>query len=282
MAIEAFIRGDTANLPILVCLPGMFGVPENFEEMMLSWQHRFASVLVDLHPQNRKSGLADSQASLSTVSYDKTSEEIHDWLVQNLPNRKFYFLGVSIGGKLIFDFAAKYPDLYLGGIVTDVGLGTFENSDLYQFVEEVIPSLNLEQEWAGIKAELRAKVKVNPVRVLMQTQIDYSETEKRGKWKKAVQGLKNFLGAQRIADQWGLRPLLQKGTTILKAEFLSGISDSDYTKMKAIPELFCFEIVTGSAHLLHVTHPEWIQRAVLNLPLETISVKTNSVQIRGH
>ena len=276
--VEVTFRGHNEHLPIIVCIPGMLGMPENFERMAQSWSAKFASVFVDLHPQNRESGLRDSTHSLSTVSYDNTSQEIRDWLVNRFPGRRFWFLGVSIGGKLVLDFAARYPELYEGGVITDVGLGAFEKSDLFRFIDEVIPALNLEQDWTGIKADLRAKIPVNAVRVLIQTQVEYSAAEKRGEWKKAVKGLKKFLGMQRIADQWSLLPHIQKPTTVLKAEFLSGIAPEDFERMRTL-DLFRFEIVTGSAHLLHVTHPEWIERAVGALVTPLSGVETHSVRV---
>jgi pimeloyl-ACP methyl ester carboxylesterase len=261
MAIQAFIEGDR-SLPLLVCVPGMFGMPDNFRRLGEAWEGRCCLVLLDLSPSSKESGLKDAETSLSQMSYDNSAQEMHDYLMKEFPGRKFYFLGISLGGKIIFDFAAKFPQLYAGGVVTDIGLGALNETELYQFSMNTIPQLNLKQDWNGIKAELRAKVSVNTIRVFMMTQVEYKAEEGRGYWRKAVHGIQEFLDKQNIKDQWHLLPDLKTPTTILKAESLSGISASDYERIKELPEIFHIDLVEGAAHFVHITHPHRVQNAV--------------------
>ncbi|MBS1984863.1 MAG: alpha/beta fold hydrolase [Bdellovibrionales bacterium] len=263
MTIKADILGNP-QLPPLVCLHGMLGGPENFKNMMGAWDKEFCTVLIDLHPQNRESGLADSDKSLSRVHYDDSARELHECLTQLFPARPFYFLGVSLGGKVVLDFAMKYPELYAGGVVTDVGPGSLQGSGLYQFVAEVVPSLNLNQDWNKIKQEFRSKISENAIRVFIQTQVMYSHETQSGVWKPAVRGLNRLLTSQNIDKQWDQAHRLRALTIVLKATQFSGIEDNDYARMLTMP-VFKLEEVTGASHFIPVTHPQEIQRAVLEL-----------------
>lgn len=264
MAVDAIIQGDP-KLPVLVCIPGLLGSPESFFTLTEAWKDAACRVIFDLQPQNKSSGLQDADQSLAAANdYDQAPNEIRAWLEPRFPGRKFYFTGVSLGGKVVIDFAERHPDLYAGGVVTDVGPGHFEESDLYKFITYVIPTIDLNRDWEGIKQELREKIPVKTLRVFIQTQVIYSAEEKRGAWKPAVRGLKEFMGRQKFGDQWPLVPRLRAKTTIVKAEFLSGISAPDFERLKH-EAMFEIDYVPGAAHFVHVTHAARVQRAVLRM-----------------
>lgn len=263
MSIQAIVKGDETK-PILACIHGMLGDPSNFETLAEAWGDKVCLVLLDVHPQNRQSGLGDSATSLKNASYDRSAREIYEFLSQRFPHRKYYLFGISLGGKIVFDFAANFPHAYAGGLVTDVGPGSFRGSSLYEFCTQTIPSINLEQDWEGIRKDVRAKLTVRPIQVLTLTQVEYLPEEKRGRWKSAVHGLREFLDTTKIADQWDLIERIPERTIVLHASAMSGIPNEDLERMRHIPQ---FEIVEieGAAHFMHVSHTALLQEAVLAL-----------------
>ncbi len=262
MSIQAIVRGDETK-PILACIHGMLGDPSNFETLAEAWRDKVCLVLVDVHPQNRTSGLADSATSLANASYEHSAREIYEFLAERFPNRKYFLFGISLGGKIVFDFAANFPHAYAGGLVTDVGPGSFRGSSLYEFCTSTIPSINLEQDWEGIRKDIRAKLPVRPIQVLTLTQVEYLADEKRGRWKSAVRGLREFLDTK-IAGQWDLIERIPERTIVLRALAMSGIPPADLERMRHIPQLEIIDI-EGAAHFMHVSHTAMLQEAVLAL-----------------
>lgn len=276
MSLHFEINGNP-ELPVLFCVHGLLGGPENFRAMMPAWENRFCMVIVDLHSHMRTGGLLQiDEASLSDLHYDGAAEQILTFLDREFPGRPCYFAGLSLGGKIAYEFAGRAPERFRGAVVTDVGPGLLSDSTLYQFVAKTIPSLEMSLPWPELKQQLQEKVPDRNVRVMLQTQIHYPVKDGPAQWRGGMTGLKDLLEKQSISDQW---PAVQSFAQYLvdndqgdrnprfivyKASSLSAISDSQLQRMRALPFL---EIrpVTGTSHFFHVTHRKFIEDTVLQL-----------------
>lgn len=261
MAIDGIIQGPTdGSKPIVVLVPGLFGAPDSLVPLTEGLTDIATTVLLDLYPQNRESGLADSSASLARVSYDDMATDMRNWLVARMPGQKFHFMGVSLGGKIVVDIGEHYPEIYASGLLSDVSPGPFQESDLYRFIDVVIPSLNMTLDWPGLKLDLRAKIPQQSLRVFIQTQI-VMKPEGGAAWKPAVRGFKMFLDQQKIGDQWAGSERIPGLTTILKAAEISGVADSHLARLRSMPN-FVIEPVENATHFIHVTHPQRVRDAI--------------------
>lgn len=262
------------DLPLLFCVHGLLGGPENFRAMIDKWQDKFCIIIVDLHSHMRTGGLLQiNEESLANLHYDGAAEQIVNFLDEEFPGRACYFCGLSLGGKISYEFAGRAPERFLGAVVTDVGPGTLNDSTLYQFVAKTIPSLDMELPWPELKQQLVEKVPDRNVRVMLQTQIYYPVKEGPAHWRGGMTGLKDLLERQSIGDQWAamgrygeylLTHPAGGGFVVFKAGSLSAISDSQLEQMLELPFL---EIrrVSGTSHFVHVTHRKEIEEAVLDL-----------------
>jgi pimeloyl-ACP methyl ester carboxylesterase len=186
------------------------------------------------------------------------------------PGRKAFFNGISLGGKVVYDFAAKFPDLFLGGAITDVGPGLIEDSALYNFVEVTIPSINLSLPWSELKEEIKAKIPEKNIRIMVQTQVYYPEKDKPAHWKPGIENLQGMLSGTSIKEQWEVLEKLEKGKSriiLLNAEYLSGISQPDLERVRKCSRIEVRRI-SNSTHFLHITHRKEVERASVDL-LET-------------
>lgn len=257
--------------PILVCVPGLLGGPEDFREIIPNILEKYNVLVVNPILHAREKGLNNLTADfLKEVTYDTASADIYQKLRDEFGDRGYYFFGNSLGGKAVYDFAIKYPEKFLGGLITDVGLASFESSPLYQFIESTVDGLDLNLSWTEMKTFLRANVPEKNLRIFIQTQLHYAGGKPPAKWKVGMAKFKDLLKGHSIDEQYEAyckvnQKLVDTGSLIhvLKAEHLSGISDVSYRQMQELKSIR-FYFHPGTAHFLHITHKSQIIELLLN------------------
>lgn len=257
--------------PALVCVPGLLGGPEDFRNMLEAWTEKFCIIILDPNAERRDEGLNLSEASMKEVSFDTSSLDIRNALVEHLPGRPYYFLGISLGGKIVYDFALRFPEIFAGGVITDVGPGSFGDAELFQNVERDILATSLEKPWAEVRQDLRTRITDRNLRIFIQSQIFYPKGQNTGIWKTGMENFKELLQRQSIDDQFEnfekVAPRLfeeKRFITVLHSDQNSGISKNTFEKMQKLP---CLKIKTlsNTTHFMHVTHKTEIEGAVLNM-----------------
>lgn len=263
--------GNKEN-PTLVCVPGILGGPENFAAMVPGLIDRFHIVIFD--PSERRepqSTTANALSAMQQLAYYQTAAEIAESL-KEMGRTEAFFLGISLGGKIIYDFALKYPEMFAGGVVTDVSPGPFEETQLHIFINDLVANMDLTVPWTELRAEINRVVPDRNLRIMLQSQIHYPEGKPPGFWKPSMQYLSEMLEHQQIDDQFeGLAKvdefLANQGRFIqvFKASSLSGIADSVLPKMNALKSVRLHPI-DGTTHFLHVSHKNTIVEITNTMP----------------
>jgi len=263
--------GDPRRPP-LVCIPGLLGGPENFLAMIPSWTEHFRVLVLDPHRVRREAGLTGlREESIREVSYDTTSGEIAEILRKEGIDRAF-LTGVSLGGKVVYDFAAKYPEFFRGGVITDVGPGSFSRSELFLFVDGIVQNLNRHLPWTELKAELQSRIEDRSLRSLIQSQLFYPVRDQLpAEWKVGMRNFRSMLQRQGIDEQFEDLAkvdtrLAEQGHLfhVLHASRFSGISEDSLPRLRKLKAIQ-IEEVPASTHFLHITHKDLIVRTVLKL-----------------
>jgi pimeloyl-ACP methyl ester carboxylesterase len=229
-------------------------------------------VIFDPNAERRSEGLKNLTPSImKEVSYDSTSQLLHRTLQSIRPGEKYRMCGISLGGKVIIDYATKYPESFAGGVLTDVGLGSFLASELNHFVRKTIAAVNLDLPWAELRQQIRDLIPDKNMRILIQTQIAYPTGQPPAIWRNGMKSFGSMLQNQSLDDQFEdyLKvddALAEAGSHlhILKASGLSGICAESFEKMKSVKSVR-FEYLDAGTHFVHITHKENIIAAVLNL-----------------
>ncbi len=271
-----FIKFGNPNGPVLVCIPGLLGGPEDFSGILPEVQDRFNILIINPIVIARDAGLNRlSPEILNEVSYDSTAVDIYNALINEYYHEQgFFFLGISLGGKVVYDFAIKYPKYFRGGLITDVGLASFESSPLYTFVEGTINKVDLNLNWLDMKSHLRSNIPDKNLRILIQTQISYPTGAPPAIWKVGMKNFKSLLQRHEIDEQGQEYKKIdehfnkeQKFIHVLKAEKFSGISDDSYQSMKCLKSIKFHEL-QNSSHFLHITHKDKIREMLMNFNRE--------------
>lgn len=257
--------------PVLVCVPGLLGGPEDFRQMLPAWEDKFCILIPDPNAERREDGLNFSDDVMREVTFESSASDIRDALVEYLPGRPYYFVGISLGGKIVYDFAIRYPELFSGGVITDVGPGPFEQADLFTSVDKLVMDTNLEQPWATLRVDLRERIQDKNLRILIQSQISYPKGKNTGIWKTGMQNFKEMLQRQSIDNQLESFAAVsdrlaerKKWIAVLHAPEKSGICDETYKRMQ---DFKCVKMKTleNCSHFMHITHKSEIENAVIEL-----------------
>ncbi|MFZ4402696.1 MAG: alpha/beta fold hydrolase [Pseudobdellovibrionaceae bacterium] len=265
------VVGDR-SFPVLMCVPGLMGQPENFSQMIPQWTSQYCVVLVNPEAGNGSGLYGLSAEEMQAVAYYASADVIHDFLSQEFPDADgFYFVGLSLGGKIVFDYAVKFPHFFKGAVVVDAGLSSFEKSEIYKVTNDIHNNLNLNQEWPAIKAELKEKLPEKNLRVLVQTQVIYPDKKPPARWKKGMEFFSRMLGEGSISEQFepyskvdAFLASQNRIVRVLHAARLSSICEPSYQQMKKLKSLAMIE-TENTSHFMFATHIPMVVNEVLNL-----------------
>jgi pimeloyl-ACP methyl ester carboxylesterase len=144
--------------PILVCVPGLLGGAEDFRGIIEPLLETFHILVFDPNAGRRQFGLNGLTVEvMQEIQFDYTADEIASAL-KNFTTEPILMCGISLGGKIVYDFAHKFPHLFKGAVITDVSPGSFATSELFRFVEDLVVNLNVHQLWPDLKKELRERI----------------------------------------------------------------------------------------------------------------------------
>lgn len=253
--IRVFGYGDPKNPP-LVCVHGLMGDTIDFISFKEIWGKEFYLVIPETAPKGKDSGYMKSGAEVSHPSlvYEGSVDKIKHFLDLRYPNQKLLFTGISLGGKLCIEFAGRYPDSFKGAVVTDVGVGPLCGSGLYYFLKEVIPSINLSQNWKDLKAELKEKIPDRMLRLLVQASISYEEGNKeQAQIKGNMKGFTTALEGSTFEDQHWILEKLKGQIVVLKAPNTSAIIDKDAELMRKDHRFYVVDL-PGANHFIQINN----------------------------
>lgn len=252
--------GKALPAPALVCIPGLLGGAEDFNSIIDPLLETFHVIIQDPNFQRRETeGLNLSVESMEELEFKSSADDIAKFLKEkNIPGA--YFIGVSIGGKIVYDFASKFPSMTLGAVITDISPDPFSDTDLFTYIHSAVDNAPLHLPWADVKNYLRDQISDRSLRSLLQSQIYYPDQKPPGKWKTGVANLEVTLQRQSLNHQFSAlenvqQQLSAQGTQfkILKSKEYSGISSVALPKLQALSFVEIIPI-ESSTHFLHITH----------------------------
>ncbi len=155
--------------PTLVCVPGLLGGPEDFVNLIPPWVDKFHLILLDPNSDKREKGLSGlTEEVMKEYSLESNADGIKE-ILDLLKIESTYLLGISIGGKIIYDFALKFPDMFLGAVITDVSPGPFEDTELFKLVDKLVTETDMNQTWPDLKKDFAKRITDRNLRSLIQT-----------------------------------------------------------------------------------------------------------------
>lgn len=267
--------GNT-NEPILVCVPGLLGGAEDFREIIQPILDEFHILIFDPNEDRRQFGLNGLTVEvMQEIQFDYSANEIAMEL-KEFTDKPIFMCGISLGGKIVYDFVHKFPHLFRAGVITDVSPGSFGNSELFQFVESLVSNLNLDQSWPDLKKDLRERIPEHSLRALIQSQLFYPTKKPPAAWRVGMKHFRALLQRQAMDEQFAalkkVDDLLadqKHWVHVLKAGYLSAIDGESYEEMKSLRAIQIHRLENAS-HFIHISHKADIQRLLRQLKTDMV------------
>jgi pimeloyl-ACP methyl ester carboxylesterase len=261
--------------PILVCVPGLLGGAEDFRDIIDPLLKDFHVLVFDPNASRRQFGLNGLTVEvMQEIQFDYSADEIALELAQ-FTSEPILMCGISLGGKIVYDFAHKFPHMFKAAVITDVSPGSFGESELFKFIEGLVSNLNLNQAWPELKKELRERIPEPSLRSLIQSQLFYPTRQPPAVWKVGMKHFRALLQRQAMDEQFTAllkvdAVLAENGSLIhvLKAGTLSAIDELSFEEMKKLKSIKIYPLDSAS-HFIHITHKQDIQKQLWQLKSET-------------
>lgn len=258
--------------PLLLCIPGMIGGPDDFRSIIEGLESRFRILLVDINAERREEGLKNlSEASVNAVDYQGTAKLIQNYLSEKHPGKRANFIGLSIGGKVVYHFAADFPKLFQGAVITDITPGKMEHTQLYGTVIKTVMGLDLNKEWKELKEELNNKIEDRNFRILIKSQLYFPNQSPPAQWRNGMFGLEELLKRNTTDELWveleNVSETLEAQKSqmiVIKASRMSGLAEDDVARLKKFPFVKIIPVENAS-HFVHITRVDALQSALLML-----------------
>jgi len=119
----------------LIVLHGLFGSSDNWQTAAKNLSEHFTVHLMDM-PNHGKS------PAMEPFDYEAMAKAVKDTCDQ-IPAKKYYLLGHSMGGKAAMRFAQLYPEVLLALVVVDIGPRSYIRH--HDFVFNAVNQVNLDQ-----------------------------------------------------------------------------------------------------------------------------------------
>jgi pimeloyl-ACP methyl ester carboxylesterase len=261
--------------PTLVCIPGLLGGPIDFSVMTPVWKEKAHFIVLD-PDRNRFQGptAALSHEEMTEGLYNSSSEDIVE-ILDHLGIKSAFLVGISLGSKIVYDFAVKNKERFLGGVSIDVGPGPFEETALHRFVDEFVIKLDLNIPFEEMKVLLNERIPDRNLRSMIRTQLYYPNRKPPAIWRSGMKHFGEMLGQSLkegdIQDQFaGLEAIdgylasHKRYIYVLHAETISAINADTLPRLKAFKSVK-FTSVPNTSHFLHVTHKEVVIEEVLKM-----------------
>lgn len=236
----------------LYILHGLFGSLDNWQSVARELGKQYEVILVDVRNHGRS--FHDPN-----MHFDALNEDILQ-LMHHLDHSSAYFMGHSMGGKILMHFAGSFPHKVLKLVVVDVA--PYAYPKYHQPVFNALFAVPIETIQSRQEAEqiLRANIKEEAeVQFLMK---GLSRKESGGfEWKFNLEVLHQHYVTliQHIQETPYLGP-----TLFVKGENSNYIS---IDKMNRVPDLFPnyeIEVISGAGHWVHADNGPDLVQAVLS------------------
>jgi len=228
----------------LIIIHGLFGSLDNWQSIAKQWAENFSVYIIDLRNHGKS-------PHVNKHSYDFIAEDIAEFMQQQ-HIEKAYFLGHSMGGKAVMQFAIMYPKKVIKQIIVDIA--TKQYSRGHDDIFDALFHLNLDLIESRSEAEdaLKEKITETGTRQFLLKNLDRNEAGQY-EWKFNLEVL--YRDYNNISEAIKSKHAIEVSTLVIKGANSKYISAEDETVFKTMFPKTTIASVSNAGHWVHADNP---------------------------
>lgn len=229
----------------IVILHGIFGMLDNWKTFGRKLSDEFEVFLIDQRDHGRSPHTKD-------FNYPILADDIKDFLVFHGIG-KCNFIGHSMGGKVMMEFARKYPECIDQLVVVDMGVKQYHGG--HEKIIEALRSLPLNEINSRKEAEELLSLKINDKGVVLFLMKNLSRNPEGGySWKLNIELIANSYSDLMQYD------LSDADIPEVDVRFIKGgnsryILTEDMDGIKQVFPKATFSVIENAGHWVHAEQP---------------------------
>ncbi|PCI95908.1 hypothetical protein COB11_00885 [Candidatus Aerophobetes bacterium] len=252
----AYTQKKNGKEQTIVFLHGFLGTSHDFNALCNEMGTSFDLLLLDL-PGHGRSGIK------STLDFTTLIEEI-DHILDHLRIEKAHFVGYSMGGRVLLEYAKRRSSRVQSGVVLSAHYGLSEKEHSKKILQE--------KKWLHLleKGSFPKFLEKWYAQDIFSSLDLAMITSKRAE--NRPDDLAFVMRALSITNQENFLPFLKKTKTSFL--FLSGSGDKKYTTLyKNLPVTISRDILPNASHAIHIENPRACAQTVTHFIKEVSNVK---------
>ena len=224
--------------PKLVLLHGVMGYALNWRRVAKAFENRYQVLAYDSRGHGR-SVHADVEKNPDAFTPEALAEDLR-MILQDVGWTHINLVGHSMGGRVAYTFAAKYPDFLKTLVIEDIGpnMSPITASTATQVLEKVpVPFLTKRaaKEWFDTQFPIVFKSAGNAAVLGPWLYANITENEAgEGVWRFQVEGVRGAVESGRTHERWDEIEKIQCPTLVIRGELSKDLPRDVFDKMIAV------------------------------------------------
>lgn len=243
--IDLNYKSFASEGPHLIVIHGLLGSSDNWNTLAKEFSSAFHVHALDMRNHGRSPHTASH-------TYKLMSEDVLHHIEKHLDGRPVHLLGHSMGGKVVLDFAHRYPLLAKSAIVADMGLRAYPRGHDHIFA--ALRSLDLSHLTSRKDAAEQLENFITDPSIVQFLLKNLGRATEGFYWKFNLTTLykdyEHVLSSLDIDATWELPTLFVKGA------MSSYISDDDIAHINRLFSDVRIDVIPEAGHWVHADNPE--------------------------
>ena len=250
--LHSKIIGDE-GLPLIV-LHGLFGMGDNWASHARKWSNMgFQVHLIDLRNHGRS-------PHMSSHSYSDMVEDLKLYFENKFHDKSSVkWIGHSMGGKALMQFACKYPKYVEKMVIVDIGPKHYPVQ--YSEILEAMNSLDFNQLSSRAEADraLEEQILDWGLRQFILKNLEWKADKKLG-WKLNLKIIESQIS--RIGEELAFESHFSGPVLFIRGMNSQYILDDDWLNIMQIFPMANLDSISGAGHWVHSENPSEFQDSV--------------------
>lgn len=241
--------------PRLVFLHGVMGQSANWRRVAKHFEDRYRVLVYDSRGHGR-SVHADLVSNPEAYSPEGLAEDLR-LILNDLGWDRATLVGHSMGGRVAYTFAARYPERVEKLVIVDIGpnLSPIGASTVMRLIEEIpvpFPNKRAAKDWFDHQFPVVFSDLSNAQALAAWLYANITENSAReAVWRFDSEGVRQAVLAGRNRERWEEIEALRVPTLVIRGERSSDLPQDVYSRMIQTSSWIQGAVIPGAGHWVH-------------------------------